>query len=146
MSTKKRKSKVLAGPNDSVAIVRKFSYDFGSEGGAVGAITLKGENEDTEVIPNGAIITRSWTSIRTAMTSGGLATVALGWTGTAAGLKAATAYNDAAYTDVDAHSAAIPAKVTADSSILATVATAALTAGAFDVYVEFVPPIGWLER
>ena len=140
MATNARKKMVRLGSNDRVAVVRKFSYDFGSEGGAVGAITLKGEDNNAEVIPAGAVITRAWTSARTAMTSGGAAPVALGYTGGAANIKAATAFNDATFVGVDAHTAAIPAAVgAADVSVLATVATAALTAGAFDVFVEYIP-------
>lgn len=142
MSTNERKKEIVAGSNDSVAIIRKWSYSFADEGGAVGAITLDGADGNAEVIPNGSIITRSWTDVKTAMTSGGAATVALGYTGNDNAFKAATAYNDAAYTDVDAQTAEVPLKVTSDVSVLATVATAALTAGAFDVYVEYIPPAG----
>lgn len=141
MSTNQRKKKLSIGSNDQVPITRRFLYDFSTQGGAVGAITLKGKDLGAEVIPAGAVIKDVITNVLTAMTSGGLATVKLGITGSDAAFKALTAFDDAAYVGVDTQAATTPLKVGAtDVSVLATVAVAALTAGKIEVLVTFVPP------
>lgn len=112
-------------------------YDFAVDGGAVGDITLRGDT-----IPSGAIITDVLINVDTALTSGGAATVALKAEG-AADLNAADAISGAPWSttgaergDLDADTA--PVKTTAARSIVATVGTAALTAGKFSVYVEYL--------
>lgn len=144
MSTNERKKAVRGGSNDVVSIWRKFSYDFGVEGGAIGAITLAGKDNEAEVIPAGSVILNTVKNIRTTLASGGSATLALGVTGTAGAFLAAIAFDNAANVGTDAAAAALPLVTTADVSVIATVAAAALTAGAFDLWVEYIPPIGAL--
>jgi len=115
-------------------IVVKATYDFDVDGGAQGAITLNSNG----VVPKGAIITSAFTDVRTAMTSGGSATVALAVGGVT--IKGATAFDDAAYTGLDAHITA-PVQASSTGQIVATVATADLTAGVFDVYVEYIQSV-----
>lgn len=110
--------------------IAKATYDFSVDGGAAAVITPA----TNEVVPEGAIVVRAWTDVATNMTSGGAATVALDVGGVA--LKAATAYNDAAYQGVDAHSVTA-AKTTSDARITFTVADAALTAGKVHIFVEY---------
>ena len=112
-------------------------YSFATDGGAVGDITLRGDT-----IPSGAIITDVLIHVDTALTSGGAATVALKAEG-AADLNAADAISGAPWSttgakrgDFDADAA--PIKTTAARSIVATVGTAALTAGKFSVYVTYL--------
>lgn len=112
-------------------------YNFAVDGGAVGDITLRGD-----AIPSGAIITDVLIHVDTALTSGGAATVALK-AESAADLNAAAAITGAPWSTagakrggLDADSA--PVKTTASRPIQATVATAALTAGKFSVYVEYL--------
>ena len=112
-------------------------YSFATDGGAVGDITLRGDT-----IPSGAIITDVLIHVDTALTSGGAATVALK-AESAADLNAADAISGAPWSttgakrgDLDADTA--PVKTTAARSIVATVGTAALTAGKFSVYVTYL--------
>lgn len=93
------------------------------------------------VIPNGAIVTSVVGSCVTAFASLGAPTVAInvgtpGSTGFEA--KAATAFNDAAFTDVDEHYNT-PVKITADSEVNIDVEAAAnLTGGVYDIYVTYL--------
>ncbi len=114
-----------------------FRYSFATEGGAVGDITLRGT-----AIPSGAIIKDALILIDTPLTSGGSATVALKIQG-AADVNAADAFDGAPWStagakraDFDADTA--PILLTADRTLVATVGTAALTAGAFRVVVDYV--------
>lgn len=114
--------------------IAKATYSFAVDGGAVGAIIPA----TSELVPQGAIVTRAWTDVRTAMTSGGSATVALSVaSATPITLKSATAFDDAAYTGVDSHSVTA-AKTDSEGRITFTVAVAALTAGIVDIYVEYL--------
>lgn len=140
-----RKNKALLGNNDHVIVTREFIYDFNIDGGAVGSISLKGGvTGAASTLPAGAIITGVRTRCLTAATSGGAATIALGITGTTDAFEAATAYTDNSYDTVgtlDFKNPSAPVLITsADTSIVATIATAALTAGRFKVYVDVMLP------
>ncbi len=113
-------------------------YDFSELGGAIAALTLKNDDADAITIPAGCI-TGARTNVTTAMTSGGSATVKLGITGNDDAFLAATAYNDAGFADekMTAANAELPLKTTSAVSVLATVATAALTAGVFDLHIDW---------
>jgi hypothetical protein len=113
-------------------------YDFATDGGAVGAINLRGDQ-----IPAGARVINTYIDVATAVTSGGAATVSLGIEGAAdvrAAATLATAPSLAAAATpqgaVTGGTAAL--RVTANRHIVATVATAALTAGRFSVLVEYI--------
>lgn len=144
MATNQRKKELRLGSNDVVTVVRRFAYDFGVEGGAIGTITLAGKDNNADNIPAGSVITRCRTVCRTAATSGGAATVELGVSQDTDAFEGATAYTDNSYDTVgtvDVKEAALPLLVGAtDVSVSAIIAGAALTAGAFDVLVEFIPP------
>lgn len=112
-------------------------YDFATDGGAVGDITLRGDT-----IPSGAVIVDAYIKVTTALTSGGAATVAVK-VESAADVNAADAISGAPWSTTGAKRAdftatTAPVTTTAARSIKATVATAALTAGAFVVIVEYV--------
>ena len=112
-------------------------YNFATDGGAVGDITLRGD-----AIPPGAIITDVLIHVDTALTSGGAATVALK-AESAADLNAADVISGAPWSSTgakrgDLTATTAPVKTTAARSIVATVGTAALTAGKFSVYVSFL--------
>ena len=112
-------------------------YDFSVDGGAVGDITLRGDS-----IPSGAIITDVLIHVYTALTSGGAATVALK-AESAADLNAADAISGAPWSTTgakrgDLTATTAPVKTTASRTPTATVATAALTAGKFSVYVSYL--------
>lgn len=112
-------------------------YDFATDGGAVGDITLRGDT-----IPSGAVILDAYIKVSTALTSGGAATVAIK-TESAADINAADAISGAPWSTTgtkrgDFTATTAPVTTTAARSIVATVATAALTAGVFTVVVEFI--------
>ena len=113
-------------------------YEFALDGGAVGDIALRG----APVIPSGAVIINALIYVDTVPTSGGAATIAIKTEG-AADINAADAISGAPWSstgakrgDFDADTA--PILTTAARTITATVATAALTAGKFSVFVEYI--------
>jgi hypothetical protein len=93
------------------------------------------------VIPNGAVVTSVIGSAVTALASLGAPTVAIN-IGTPGGAgfeaKAATAYNDAAFSGVDEHYNT-PVAITDDSEVNIDVENAAnLTGGVYDIYVTYL--------
>lgn len=115
----------------------RASYAFATDGGAVGDITLRGDQ-----IPAGAVLLDSLIKVDTALTSGGAATVAIKVEG-AADVNAADAISGAPWSTTgakrgDLTATTAPVTTTARRSITATVATAALTAGAFSVAIAYV--------
>lgn len=120
--------------------VAEAAYTFAANGGAVGDITLTGEG-----IPQGAIILGGLVEVVTPPTSGDAATIAIKVEG-AGDIVAAAAISGAPWSTtgrkstIPAFTGATTVKTTAARSIVATVGTAALTAGAFNVYlIYFVP-------
>lgn len=112
-------------------------YDFAVDGGAVGDITLRGDK-----IPNGAVIVDALLHVDTVPTSAGAATIAVK-SEAAADIQAAAAISGAPWSTAGAKRASLtatsaPIKPTAERSIVATVGTAALTAGKFKVVVWYV--------
>lgn len=119
--------------------VMRAKYDFAKQGGAVGSITLVDSDGQAAQLPSKAIVKQVLIDVITAPTSGGAATLAL-TTGQGAGdLLGATA--KASFTGllagVPVGSAASMIKLTATRTLSLAVATAALTAGKFDVFVEY---------
>lgn len=114
-------------------------YDFAVDGGAVGDIDLTLEAQ----IPANAIILGGFVEVDTALTSGGSATVAVKVEG-AGDIIAATAFGGAPWSTtgrksvVPVFTGATSVKTTAARKVQATVATAALTAGVFDVVLFFI--------
>ena len=116
----------------------KFQYDFADLGGAQGAITLTDDADAALTIPDNAVITRVTLDALTTATSEGSATIALGYTGATTAFIAATAYNNGEFDAAACTALTAAHKTTAAVSVLATVATADLTAGKFNVYVEYI--------
>jgi hypothetical protein len=115
-----------------------YTYDFAVQGGTVGVKTL---SADAGQIPDNAIITDAYLEPLTNLTSGGLATVALGVTGDDEAFKVATAFDDAALTVANGASqeaVALPLKLSAAGDVRLTVAVAALTAGKLRLHVEYI--------
>lgn len=114
-------------------------YDFAVHGGAVGTIPLRVS------LPTGAIVLNAFLRVRTALTSGGSAEVALGIQG-AADLVAAAAISGAPWSSTGIKLCIPDFATVADQFIVATtpkeitatVTVAALTAGVFDVFVFYV--------
>ena len=137
-----RKKELRLASNDVVPVVAKVTYDFAVDGGAQGAITLTGEDGEAVVIPAGSLITRCWKSVTTTL-AGASSTWMFGVTSDTDAFLGATPFDNAANVGVDAHAAGIPqVQNTRDQSIIATIAGANATAGAFDLFVEYVPPLG----
>lgn len=124
----------------------KVTYDFTKLGGAVGTYKLPfyatagSTGEPSRTLPKGAIITGCYIDVLTAGTTSASGTIALS-TGQGAGdLKAATAA--ASYTGIVAcipvGSAATVIKLTADSVPTATIATGAITAGKFNLHIQYM--------
>lgn len=118
------------------------TYDFSKQGGAVGSFSLKDKDGNSVKLPSGSLILNAFAVVRTALTSGGLATIALTSEG-AADLLAATAvasFSSAAKLQgvPDFGTLADSVLTTAERTLTATVAVAALIAGKFDVYVFYV--------
>tara|TARA_R110000765_G_scaffold277048_2_gene375046 strand:+ start:262 stop:660 length:399 start_codon:yes stop_codon:yes gene_type:complete len=121
-------------------VIMKFDFGF-AQGATVAAHKIG-------VLPAGAIITNAYTDCTVDVTSGGAATVALGYTGAAAGFLAATAKASltaagnaikGAQTAVDGVQEADEAIVLAsDVEVIQTNAVAALTAGGGSLFVEYV--------
>ena len=117
--------------------VARGYYEFAIDGGAVGDIVLRGD-----VIPLGAVIVDAIIHVDTVLTSGGSATVAIKTEG-AADINAADAISGAPWSTAGAKrgdftATTAPIKTTAARSIVATVGTAALTAGKFSVLVRYL--------
>ena len=114
-------------------------YDFATDGGAVGAITLRGDK-----LPSGAVILSSYIDVDTNVTGGAGATVSLGAEAAtdiraAATLATAPSLAAAGAPLLGAITRATAATVTtAARDIVATVAVNALTAGRFSVLVEYI--------
>jgi len=150
-------SKIAAGavgdaalaPNTAAGIsarrVAHAKFDFAVDGGAIGAITPA----STAVIPQNAIITNVIVNSTTAVTSLGSATVAVGTTAGSAANSLLTATAKATLSaNAIIQGACVPGtadaanstyvKMSAAGSINLTVATAALTAGVIEIFVEYV--------
>lgn len=107
----------------SRAEIVEIEYDFAKDAGAVGALDLLKVKEGTIVKWCGA-------KVKTACTSGGLATVSVGISGDAAGLIASTAVASlTADAAIDSASFGSTYKLASDAIIQMTIGTAALTAG-----------------
>lgn len=112
-------------------------YDFAVDGGVVGDIVLRGAAQ----IPAGAVIVDAGLRVRTAL-AGASATAALKVEG-AADLNSADAISGAPWSTtgakrVDFTATTAPILTTTTRTITLTVGTAALTAGKFTVWVEYV--------
>ena len=112
-----------------------FRYDFSKDGGAVGTISLD------EQLPAGALVRSGILHVTTAVTSGGSATVALHVNSSedilAATGKASLTLN-ALLDVVPVGTAATAIRCTANKGLSVVIGTAALTAGAFTVALDYV--------
>lgn len=115
------------------AQVYRGDYSFAVDGGAVGVIALSGATG----IPSGAIVTRSWIEVTTAPTSAGAATISVGVEG-AADIQAAAAISGAPWSTTGVKTGSATFKTTAARDVSITIGIAALTAGVFRVYVEYI--------
>lgn len=119
----------------------KWQYSFAVDGGAVSTIPLRGDT-----IPSGAVIYGGFVDITTALTSGGSATIAAN-SEAAGDLAAATAVASWSTGRKNVLPALASGSVTANTLVVKTtaarvpaiaIATAALTAGIFNLYLLYV--------
>ena len=130
-------TEVTIGLQDAGTLSKIFVYDFSVLGGGTGAKTLVDEDGAASTLPDNAVITGVFLEGITTLTSGGAATVALGITGDDTLFRGATAYSDGSFAGDVVTNLAVVGKTSAAVSVLATIAGAALTAGAFRVYVDY---------
>ncbi len=129
-------------------------YDFATQGGAIGNINLLAEDLKTPcALPGKAVVRNGFIDVTTSPTSGGSATIALSTGQTAADLKSATGYGSL----TSGQYAVIPVvgtvstyiKLTTANTVVngvyanvyqpyATIATAALTAGHFRLFIDYM--------
>jgi hypothetical protein len=112
-------------------------YDFATDGGAVGTINLRGDK-----LPAGAVVVDSLINVKTKPESAGEATVQVGSEGEA-DLQAAKKVTEAPWSTATPKRGAVtatstPVVTTAERSITAKVAAAALTKGKFTVVVSYL--------
>ncbi len=113
----------------------KFTYSFAVLGGAQGALTLTAADGQ---LPDNFCIDRVYQHTKTAVGSGGAATIKLGITGNDDCFIAATAYTDNKFVVNDqctVHSNENPLITSAAVDVLATVADADLNAGIFEIWI-----------
>ena len=117
--------------------VAKFSYDFAQQGGVVGDIVMAGNP-----LPKGAVIWDGVVDMITAVVGAG-ATVALTSSQTGNDLITAAAVAGAPWSStglkalVPVGTAAAGIKLTADRAPKLVITAAALTAGKFNLFIEF---------
>lgn len=118
--------------------VAKFSYDFAQRGGAVGDIVLAGEP-----LPNKAIVWDGVVDVITPLTGGASATAAVSTAQSANDLITAADVTGAPWSTagskaiVPVGDAAHSIKMTANRAPKLVIGTAALTAGKFNLFIEY---------
>lgn len=111
--------------------VKNFEYSFADDAGAIGDITFSTD------LPANVIVTRVESNETTAFTSGGSATITI--KAGATSLTGAIAF-DSGFTGVNNHALAGSVdgiELTAVTTLTFTIATAALTAGICEFFVEY---------
>lgn len=134
-------------PQDVVSrtlLVVRGRYDFAVDGGAVSTIALTSGTP----IPSGSTIVGGYVDVIAQLTSGGAATIACE---VEAANDILTAVAVASWTTgrknvlpaptTGALTASTAVRTTADRNISIVIATAALTAGQFDVVLYVIPPV-----
>lgn len=117
-------------------------YDFAVDGGAVGAITLRGVGPLGNVIPKGSFIVSGYVEVLTPFTTSASGTGALKIEG-ADDLIAATIVSGAPWSTtgrksiIPAGTGATSVKTTAERNLVFTIATGAITAGKFRAVVFY---------
>ena len=122
---------IVGGAEPQSLSVASASYDVATDGGNIGDIEL----DLGQSLPAGALILSATVNTTVAANSAGMATIELSVGG--AVIQAATAFGSAPYTvGVSAASSPLLTASAADS-VTATIATAALTEGAFSVVITY---------
>ncbi len=119
----------------------KFVYDGSSL--TTGAKTLTGPAGEAQTLPAGAIVVDFMIDADVPFASSGSATIALGITGTADAFLSATAFNNAALVRATSHFKRPTGTsiIGGASSVLLTIAGAALTAGGASLYINYIETV-----
>ena len=119
----------------------KLQYDFAQEGGDHLApfIPLRAATTEQAELPDKAVCVAAYLEILTAPTSGGSATIKIGTQSDDDAFLAATAISNAAFNanKITSLTNTLPFKALAAEPINITIGTAALTAGKFNLYIEY---------
>lgn len=129
----------VSGPMSNAEETYRVTYDFAKDGGATGALDIFTAGEDL-------VITRFWSTVKTAGTSGGSATLKVGITGSdalfmnttqgaVASLTAAAVILPPAVEGTP-NALPLPVKLASGAKILQTIGTAALTAGKVEYFIK----------
>ena len=124
-----------------------YQYSFAIDGGAISTKTVLRQPatqgsaaSSSSSLPKGAIVVGCYIDVITALTTSASGTMALSTGQAAADLKSATAA--ASYTGIVAcipvNTAAAAIKLTADSTPYFAIATGAITAGKFNLHVQYM--------
>lgn len=117
-------------------------YDFAVDGGAIGAITLRGVGMSGNVIPAGSVILYGYLEVDTGFTTGTGATMAISLEG-ANDLISATVVSGAPYSTtgrkniIPAATGLTSVKATVARSLVATIAVGTVTAGKARVVIVY---------
>ena len=110
----------------------RADYDFAVEGGAISTINLSSDE-----IPAGAIITGARVRVETVVTSGGAGTLGIG-VEAASDVQAAVVVSGAPWSSLGVKDLVGRTRTTVARKITATIGAFALTAGKFQVYVDYI--------
>ena len=117
----------------------KFSYQFDLDGGDTAAKVLTKDGVIAQQLPQGAILKAWYIDVQVPFASSGSATIALGHTGVADSIIAATAFDNAAMVLATAgwEFCSKGTKLDGAKNVLFTIGGAALTAGVADIYITY---------
>lgn len=117
----------------------KVQYNFAVQGGAIGTLSLLDDQGNAAIIPNKAIIAQVYIDWLTPCTSGGSATISLQANSAGDLLNALAVASATGITaGIPVGTAGTMVKATADRTLKLVIATAALTAGVANIFVDFV--------
>lgn len=115
-------------------------YDFATDAGAIGTLTLRGD-----AIPSGALVLSAFVKVDTLVTTAASGTIAL-TIESAGDVRAAAVPSGTIVLSTTGNkltlltAANAPVSTTAARSVVATIATGAITAGTFSVFVAYIEP------
>jgi len=119
----------------------KFVWDFATDGGdsLMPFIPLRAAGTETAILPANAVIVGAWLEPTITATSAGLATMKIGLQTNDDAFIAATAFDNGEFTAgaVTEMTNELPLKLVASEGLVLVVGTADLTAGAFNLFVQY---------
>lgn len=117
----------------------KFVYQYDQDGGDTAAKTLTADGVAAQQLPAGAILKAWFIDVEVPFASSGSATIAIGHTGVADSVIAATAFDNGAMVAATAgwEFCSKGTKLNAAKNLLFTIGGAALTAGAANIYITY---------